>query len=86
MPTPKRNPIQIQQDLVDTIMSAHARWSHRKGIKNLSDGIGGHYGRIVRSARASAIRKLLRWGYTYSVAEMLISDAHDIAMLEIRAN
>lgn len=69
---------------VDAILAAHSRWGHRKG-SSFEDGIGGHYWRRVRAARARAFKALRMWGYTVSVAGMLVRDAHDIALLEIGA-
>lgn len=79
---PSRNPIQIQQDYVDEVTAAYERWKHRPGIKHIADGVGGHYPRIVRGAAARAIRLLQAWGYNYGMAQMLVNDAHDIAILE----
>lgn len=78
----KLNPIQIQQEYIDTVQSAYLRWGHRKGIKNIADGVGGHYGRTVRKASEKAISALMSWGYNESMATFLIHEAHDVVLLE----
>lgn len=79
---PKLNQIQIQQEYVDTVTAAYERWKHRKGIKNVAEGVGGHYSRTLWKAQQRAIKMLMGWGYNYSMALFFVNEAHDIVLLE----
>lgn len=83
---PKLNQIQIQQEYVDTVTAAYERWKHRKGVKNVADGIGGHYARTRYKAHKKAIKQLMAWGYNYGMALFFVGEAHDIVLLERSAD
>lgn len=67
--------IGIQDEYIRTITEGAARWAHRKN--------GGHIRRIRRGAYTKAYRGLIKLGYTHEQAEAAISDAADMAKLEM---
>jgi hypothetical protein len=72
------NLIQIQDQLVEAVNTALARWSHRPcGTYSYP----GHAGRTIGAARRKARAQLLRWEFTPAQAEQAIRDAMEHAQV-----
>jgi hypothetical protein len=74
--------ISIQQQYIDTVNAGLARWAHRKGIRGVAAGVGGHAARIVHGAHRKAVAELARLGYSEQMIAQAMRDAKDMAELE----
>jgi hypothetical protein len=77
--------IGIQDEFIQAIVAATARWSHRRCAWD-SSRIGGHYTRARRGARRKATKSLQALGFDDVSIEQIIKDADDVAKLEINAD
>jgi hypothetical protein len=73
------NQIQIQDELVATVNSAIARWSHRPSTQY---SYPGQSGRTIQAAQRKASADLRKLGLTEQQVRFAILDAMDVAKLE----
>jgi hypothetical protein len=68
---------QIQDEYIDKVKAGIQRWSHRKN--------GGHTSRILRGARKRAEKQLFPLGFSEAQVRLIISEARQMAELEMSA-
>lgn len=66
--------IGLQQEYIDNVNSAKARWAHRKD--------GGHSRRTIGAAHKRLRNRLTTLGFSQMQIDAAIKDARDIAELE----
>lgn len=76
--------IGIQDEYIQAVIAGASRWSHRQCPWDAARP-GGHFTRIRRGAHTRAMKSLKALGFADDIAEKIISDAMDVAKLEINA-
>lgn len=76
--------IGIQDDYIQAVVAAAAKWAHRRCPYDKTRP-GGHFTRTRRGAYKKAIKQFKALGFAEATAEQMVADASDVAKLEINA-